>query len=241
MLQVHWLNSATSFALWTISSACGTLCSNVTGLYIFQVLLPAFLVGWGQELQSAMGLSMIQLPCVGRSRPGSMVNKTLYLRTQIKYTCTLLSSLVRPCHCLDSTDEQISWLGILLGCCKEELCSPRSKSYWLQDPPHFFLTIQFPVVKHCRFPCNLHEVRLEWGSQEVTHNARGAGCPPWAPFSHWRNHCLRGDLSVWCCTILGKGQSNQCIAAPFTLLMQSVLVSIVKLGGGVGVQLPSMF
>lgn len=68
----------------------------------------------------------------------------------------------------------------------------------------------------------------------MTHHARGAGCPPWALFSHWRNHCLRGDLSVWCCTILGKGQWNQCIAAPFTLLMQSVLVFIVKLGGAGG-------
>lgn len=45
----------------------------------------ASLSGWvGPGTTSAICLSMIQLPCVGRGRPGSKVNKTLHLRTQIE-------------------------------------------------------------------------------------------------------------------------------------------------------------
>lgn len=54
-------------------------------------------------------------------------------------------------------------------------------------------------------------MRQYWseGSQEVIHSARGAGCQPYTLFSHCRNHRLRGDLSAWFCTSLGKGQCAQ--------------------------------
>lgn len=43
--------------------------------------------------------------------------------------------------------------------------------------------------------------------------------------SQWRNQRLRGDLSVWCCSVLGEKQCSQRVAASPTLLIQSVLVS----------------
>ena len=48
--------------------------------------------------------------------------------------------------------------------------------------------------------------------------------------SHWRNHKLRGDLSACCCASLGKEQCGQHVAAPLTLLMESVLVSVFQGG-----------
>lgn len=83
-------------------------------------------------------------------------------------------------------------------------------------------------------PADCPEIFMMWdwngGSQEVTHML-GELDLHLVLFSHWRTHHLRGGLSLgWYCTILGKEQCSQWVAAPFTLLTQSVLGSVVKGG-----------
>lgn len=51
--------------------------------------------------------------------------------------------------------------------------------------------------------------------------------PPWALFCHWRNCRPRGDLPVWCCVASGRS-SRQRVAAPLTLQMPSVSVTVVQ-------------
>lgn len=84
----------------------------------------------------------------------------------------------------------------------------------------------FQVFQPC-FPC---EVRPEWNSQEAANNAGGAGCPPCALCSHWRNCRLSGTLLVWCCPCLGEGQCALNAVASLTLHMQSVSASVVLQG-----------
>lgn len=56
----------------------------------------------------------------------------------------------------------------------------------------------------------------------------GAGSTFWALFSHLRNWRVRGALSMWFHSGLGKGQYGQCVATSLILLVQSVLVSVVQ-------------
>lgn len=56
----------------------------------------------------------------------------------------------------------------------------------------------------------------------------GVGWSPLVLISHWRKCRLKEDLLVRCCAGLGEEQCGQCVAASFTLLMQSVLVLVVQ-------------
>lgn len=47
-------------------------------------------------------------------------------------------------------------------------------------------------------------------------------------FSYCRNWRLKEDLSAWCCAGLGEGQCTQYIITSFSLLMQSILVSVLQ-------------
>jgi len=74
-------------------------------------------------------------------------------------------------------------------------------------------------------PADSPEIPLgqdEWDPQEGTHNGRGAGCPPIG------ETIGLGDTS-WChaALIWGSG-SVVSVAAPFTLVMWSVSVSLVQ-------------
>ena len=63
-------------------------------------------------------------------RPGSRAAKSLCLRTQIRQTCTPLSSLVRLCHQLDSAGEPSCWLGLHLNAAGwNSVCHILSVSY----------------------------------------------------------------------------------------------------------------
>lgn len=46
-------------------------------------------------------------------------------------------------------------------------------------------------------------------------------------FPHWKDHRLRGDLSAW----TWEGQCGQCAFVLLTLLMQSVMASVIMVGG----------
>lgn len=50
--------------------------------------------------------------------------------------------------------------------------------YWLLYAPLHSLSVIFPVIEPCRLPCS-----PPLGKNEVNHNARCVGCPPWALFS----------------------------------------------------------
>lgn len=121
-------------------------------------------------------------------------------------------------------------MGFLLEHCRYKISLP--SLLVVSSPSPFSLTVRFPVVEPCRIACN-----PVVGDQSrvfclVGHNAGGgwAICPPWVLFSHWRSQRLRGDLSMRCCTGLGKEQCSQHVAASLTLLMQSVLVSVEQGG-----------
>lgn len=55
-------------------------------------------------------------------------------------------------------------------------------------------------------PSDLCEARPKRTSQEASFNAGGAGCPPWALFSHWRSHSFLG--SCWCDIVPTCGMGN---------------------------------
>ena len=112
------------------------LCISVAELWLPRSLWSGFLRGW--ELHSAVGWAMIQLPCLGQSRPASRVGQALCLRTQIRQACVLLSSLIRLCPPrLCRWTKQLQWLGLLLGHCREDsagCCQPLSTSHHNQMP-----------------------------------------------------------------------------------------------------------
>lgn len=94
----------------------------------------------------------------------------------------------------------------------------------LQTPPTFSVTVKFPGVEPHRFPCNPPGTRSKYRLPQSNPQCSMGGVVPWVLFSHWRNHRLRGDLSIWYCPGLGEKQCGQCVAASLTLVMQSVLV-----------------
>lgn len=58
----------------------------------------------------------------------------------------------------------------------------------------------------CRFPCNLHDARAEWGLPQSNLQCWGRLVDLLVVFSCWNKQRLKGELFVWCSGILGKGQ-----------------------------------
>ena len=157
--------------------------------------------GWGCD----------SAPWVGVGKQGYRADKIPRLRIQIRQICTLLSSLVRVHLQLHSADEQSCWLGLLLGHCRYELSLPRSVCWLLQTPPHFSVSVRFPVQSPW------YEIRVQapvkwptmlcggWLSSQVLfplEEPRALGRPL---------HMVLG----W----PGGGQCSQCVATSLTFLM----------------------
>lgn len=88
------------FDLGVISSAPLFLGPSIPGLHNFQVFPPALPHTWsdvaGRHSPQLWGCD--SAPPLGMSLSASKVNKTLYLRIQIKQICILSSSLVSVYH-----------------------------------------------------------------------------------------------------------------------------------------------
>lgn len=197
------------FALRVISVAPPPpLCPSTDGPHGFQVLPPTSLVRGGWEtLHSRWGCDSAGYLSVDKT--GSRIGKTPPLRNQSKQICIPSSSLVRAGHQLGSADEQSTLMGILLGCHRYELCLPRCMCWLLQGPSHFLVTLRFPVVESCGFPCKT--VRQDqssesycWGWGRSLDSSKGTG-----------GSGLREEKCI------------QCVATSLILIMQSALVSVV--------------
>lgn len=71
---------------------------------------------------------------------------------------------------------------------------------------------------------NFWELRLEWGSQEATHNAGVTGYLPWDLLSLWSIQRLGRNLSVPCSAGVGEGNIGKQLAGSL-LLTQRLSVS----------------
>ena len=159
---------------------------------------------------------------------GAWLERLFTRRSQIGRPVPWPLFLDRLCHLYVSENEQNCLLGLWFGWYRQHSAS---KMHMLVVGSPFLcsITFPFPAVKLCRAL-----LPSLWGKPEV-------GVPmQWSTilgewdvhldlsFPHWRNHRLKGDLSVWCCTDLEEGQCRHQGAPPPPLLMPFVLVSVVQ-------------
>lgn len=156
--MLHWL-----------FCACQILCSSIVGLVSFQVHLIR-LSDWevpGATLSSGLGDD--SAPLLGQWQIRLEVwQRALHLKPESGRStphqdfwsdCTTILAL--------EMRKTAGW-GHNLGTAARNLVG----HYLDAVCCHFFLTIRFPVVQSCRYPCNPHVARLCGVSQEGTHNTR---------------------------------------------------------------------
>lgn len=146
-------------------------------------------------------------------KPGSRFSKICCLRIWDGHTTELMSQGMFSDLVLQN--KQKLWLGLLLWHYRWKLSLPRFMCWLLQAPLYISVTVRFPVVVPCRFPCNPCGVGIRVVASAI-HNTRGTGCPLWDLLSHWRNWRLRGRLFSWFCTGLGEGQGRKDVSASLT-------------------------
>lgn len=133
-------------------------------------------------------------------------SQLLALRIQIRQICILLNSLSRVLPRLGSADEQSCWLVLLLENQRYKLDLLGSMCWLLQ----ISITIRFPVVEPCRFPCNTQWSEIRQSGSTKQPQCCEDGCP--LGFSCWPG----GGAVLW-----------GCVAASLIFLKQSILVSVV--------------
>ena len=129
-------------------------------------------------------------------------SQLLVLRIQIRQICILLNSLSRVLLRLGSADEQSFWLVLLLGNQRYKLNLLGSMCCLWQIFLPYSITVRFPVVEPCRFPCN-----TQWSKTRERGSTKQPQC------------CEDGCPLGFSCWPGGGATLSGCVAASLIFLM----------------------